>query len=70
MTTMEKMARSASVQQANNSLAGQTTDEQEPSSRDCPICGGDGFLIGDDDAEVQCDTCDGSGQAPRKPQVA
>jgi hypothetical protein len=30
--------------------------------RDCPICGGDGYLVGDDDAEVCCDTCEGTGQ--------
>jgi DnaJ-class molecular chaperone len=28
----------------------------------CPVCGGDGFFIGDDDAEIQCETCDGTGQ--------
>jgi DnaJ-class molecular chaperone len=28
----------------------------------CPVCGGDGFLISDDDAEQQCDACDGTGQ--------
>lgn len=27
----------------------------------CPVCGGDGFLISDDDAEIQCEACDGIG---------
>ncbi len=39
-------------------------------ARACPICGGDGFLIGDDDAEVQCDACDGSGQVQPADQAA
>lgn len=51
-------------------MPARATDERQPSSRDCPICGGDGFLIGDDDAEVQCDTCDGSGHIPRDSQAA
>jgi DnaJ-class molecular chaperone len=27
----------------------------------CPVCGGDGFLVNDDEAEIQCDACDGTG---------
>jgi DnaJ-class molecular chaperone len=28
----------------------------------CPVCGGDGFLVNDDDTESQCEACAGTGQ--------
>jgi DnaJ-class molecular chaperone len=35
---------------------------------ECPICGGDGFLVNDDEAEIQCESCDGTGYVqPEEP---
>jgi hypothetical protein len=39
----------------------------------CPVCGGDGFLVSDDDAEIQCEACSGTGQIqaeePERPHL-
>lgn len=52
----------------------QTQDAQvaidEATANPCPVCGGDGFLVCDDDAELQCEVCDGSGQVQPDVQAA
>jgi hypothetical protein len=58
--------RQANAEQA----APRARDARRRSTRECPICGGDGFLVGDDEAEVLCDTRDGSGQVQRVDRAA
>ena len=33
-------------------------------TRECPVCGGDGFQECDDGSEMQCERCGGIGQVP------
>jgi DnaJ-class molecular chaperone len=56
--------------ETQGATADRFTSDAAVAARDCPVCGGDGFLIGDDDAEVQCDACDGSGQVQSDDQAA
>lgn len=51
-------------------MTGRRIAEVELLADACPVCGGDGFLIADDDAELQCEACEGTGVKAAKQRAA